>query len=51
MSAEPDIPFPDKSRFRKENYASELHRRGLSRLGVHVKAIGVFDTVGVSQCD
>jgi len=45
-SAYPDIPFPNKPDAASPDYKAELARRGLSRLNVPIKAIGVFDTVG-----
>lgn len=47
----PDVPFPNKPSARNPDYARELARRRLTTLGVKVKAIGVFDTVGmVNPC-
>lgn len=42
----PDSPFPRKPSASDPHYADELERRGLTRLGVPIKAIGVWDTVG-----
>ncbi|KAF1983722.1 hypothetical protein K402DRAFT_337901 [Aulographum hederae CBS 113979] len=42
----PNIPFPNKPSASNPAYREELERRGLSTLGIHVKAIGVWDTVG-----
>ncbi|KAL1390832.1 hypothetical protein HDK64DRAFT_198333 [Phyllosticta capitalensis] len=42
----PDIPFPNKPNASDPTYKEELYRRGLTRLDVTVKAIGVWDTVG-----
>lgn len=47
ISPERDIPFANKPSFRNEEYTYEMARRGLTRLNVRVKAIGVFDTVGM----
>ncbi|KAL6720695.1 hypothetical protein ACLMJK_002620 [Lecanora helva] len=44
--ANPDVPFPDKPSAASPKYTEELSRRGLSRIHVSVKAVGVFDTVG-----
>ena len=45
-SAYPNIPFQNKPSVGDPRYAQELQRRGLTRLNIPVKAIGVFDTVG-----
>ena len=45
-SPQRDVPFPNKPSARDPRYAQELERRRLTTLGVRVKAIGVFDTVG-----
>jgi uncharacterized protein (DUF2235 family) len=42
----PDIPFPRKPSASDPRYAVELERRGLTRLDIPIKAIGVWDTVG-----
>lgn len=42
----PDIPFPNKPNAGDPAYRHELEARGLTYLGVRVKAIGVWDTVG-----
>lgn len=42
----PDNPFPDKPSFRDPMYVRELQRRRLTRVGVRIRCIGVFDTVG-----
>ncbi|KAF2687322.1 hypothetical protein K458DRAFT_386150 [Lentithecium fluviatile CBS 122367] len=42
----PDIPFPRKPSADDPRYASELERRGLTRLDIRIKAIAVWDTVG-----
>ena len=47
--AYPDTPFPNKPSAINPRYADELSRRGLSRLDVRIKAIGVFDTVGEAE--
>ena len=41
----PDVPFPNKPPYGEE-YTAELQERGLTTLGVPIKAIGVWDTVG-----
>jgi Uncharacterized alpha/beta hydrolase domain (DUF2235) len=46
VSPFPDIPFHNKPSASSPKYARELGRRGLSRLGIPIKAIGVWDTVG-----
>ncbi|KAF2760967.1 hypothetical protein EJ05DRAFT_248065 [Pseudovirgaria hyperparasitica] len=42
----PDVPFPKKPSAADPTYARELERRGLTTLGVRIKAIAVWDTVG-----
>lgn len=42
----PNIPFPNKPSFADPQYRVELRRRGLTRLDVPIKVVGVFDTVG-----
>ena len=42
----PDQPFPEKPSAGDPAYARELGRRRLTRLGVRIKVVGVFDTVG-----
>ena len=42
----PDVPFPNKPSARDPAYTRELRRRGLTRLDIPIKVIGVFDTVG-----
>jgi uncharacterized protein (DUF2235 family) len=42
----PNQPFPNKPSADSPRYADELERRGLSRLDIPIKAIGVWDTVG-----
>lgn len=42
----PNIPFRDKPSASSPQYKQELRRRGLTTLGVTIKAIGVWDTVG-----
>ncbi|KAF1959727.1 hypothetical protein CC80DRAFT_405721, partial [Byssothecium circinans] len=42
----PNVPFPNKPSANSSKYADELERRGLTRLDIHIKAIGVWDTVG-----
>ena len=45
VSKFPNEPFPGKPAFGRQ-YVQELSKRGLSQLGVPIKAIGVWDTVG-----
>ena len=42
----PDVPFPRKFSADDPRYASELERKGLTRLDIKIRAIGVWDTVG-----
>jgi uncharacterized protein (DUF2235 family) len=42
----PDIPFPDKPSALDPRYTEELQRRGLTRLNVPIRIVGVWDTVG-----
>jgi len=42
----PNQPFPDKPSASDPAYLDELRRRRLTRPGVQVKVVGVFDTVG-----
>jgi hypothetical protein len=42
----PDEPFPNKPSVLDPRYAEELERRGLTRLNVPIKVVGVWDTVG-----
>jgi hypothetical protein len=42
----PDAPFPNKPPFGDPRYVEELERRGLTVMGIPIKAIGVWDTVG-----
>lgn len=42
----PDLPFKDKPSAADPLYRRELARRGMTRLGVPIKAIGVWETVG-----
>lgn len=42
----PDLPFPRKPSASDPRYAQELERRGLTRLDIPIKVIGVWDTVG-----
>ncbi|KAF2267993.1 hypothetical protein CC78DRAFT_456008, partial [Lojkania enalia] len=42
----PNVPFPNKPSADSARYAEQLERRGLSRLDIQIKAIGVWDTVG-----
>ena len=42
----PDVPFPDKPSAGSPEYREELRRRRLTRLGVPIRVVGCFDTVG-----
>jgi hypothetical protein len=42
----PNIPFSNKPSADSHRYADELERRGMTRLDIPIKAIGVWDTVG-----
>ncbi|KAI9889680.1 MAG: hypothetical protein M1814_005081 [Vezdaea aestivalis] len=42
----PDVPFPNKPNIRDPLYLDELVRRGLTRPGIKIKVVGVWDTVG-----
>ena len=42
----PDEPFRNKPSAGDPRYVDELERRGLTRLDIPIKAIGVFETVG-----
>ncbi|KAF2731749.1 hypothetical protein EJ04DRAFT_536408 [Polyplosphaeria fusca] len=42
----PNQPFSNKPSADSPRYADELERRGLTRLDIPIKAIGVWDTVG-----
>lgn len=42
----PDLPFPDKPSANDPEYVAELRRRGLTRPGIPIKIVGVWDTVG-----
>ncbi|KAL8861658.1 MAG: hypothetical protein Q9178_001859 [Gyalolechia marmorata] len=44
--ANPDIPFPNKPSANDPRYRETLEREGLTRLGISVKVVGVWDTVG-----
>ena len=44
--AYPDVPFPRKPSASDPRYRETLEREGLTRLGIKVKVVGVFDTVG-----
>lgn len=46
IPAYPDLPFPRKPSASDPRYAQELERRGLTRLDIPIKVIGVWDTVG-----
>ncbi|MCJ1476364.1 hypothetical protein MMC13_005030 [Lambiella insularis] len=49
VSSYPNIPFPNKTSSNNPIYKKELQRRKLSRLGVPIKAVAVWETVGTSQ--
>ena len=42
----PNTPFPNKPSFKDPSYVTQLEARGLTTLGISVKAIGVWETVG-----
>lgn len=42
----PNKPFPNKPSANDPEYARELQRRGLTRLHVPIKVVGVWETVG-----
>ncbi|KAF2712508.1 hypothetical protein K504DRAFT_371987 [Pleomassaria siparia CBS 279.74] len=42
----PNVPFSNKPSADSPRYAEELERRGMTRLDIPIKAIGVWDTVG-----
>ncbi|KAL8953458.1 MAG: hypothetical protein Q9222_000662 [Ikaeria aurantiellina] len=42
----PDRPFPNKPSVTDPAYGNELEKRGLTRLNITIRAIGVWDTVG-----
>ncbi|KAI4251938.1 MAG: hypothetical protein LQ352_004565 [Teloschistes flavicans] len=44
--ANPNIPFPRKPSASDPAYAQTMEREGLTRLGIKVKVVAVFDTVG-----
>ncbi|KAF2828619.1 hypothetical protein CC86DRAFT_392856 [Ophiobolus disseminans] len=46
VPAHPDIPFTRKPSASDPRYKQELERRGLTRLDIPIKVIGVWDTVG-----
>ena len=41
-----DSPFPNKPSASDPRYEEELEKRGLSRLDIDIKVVGVWDTVG-----
>lgn len=45
-SPQPDVPFRRKPPFADPYYVEEMQRLGYTTLGVRIKAVGVFDTVG-----
>lgn len=44
--ANPDSPFSNKPSASNPRYEEELEKRGLSRLDIDIKVVGVWDTVG-----
>ncbi len=44
--ANPDSPFPNKPSSSNPRYEEEIEKRGLSRLDIPIKVVGVWDTVG-----
>ncbi|KAL9027664.1 MAG: hypothetical protein Q9196_003852 [Gyalolechia fulgens] len=46
VPANPDIPFPRKPSASDPRYRETMAREGLTRLGIKIKVVGVFDTVG-----
>lgn len=42
----PDLPFADKPSASDPEYNAQLRRRGLTRLDIPIKVVGVWDTVG-----
>ena len=48
VGAQRDVPFKDKPSFEDPHYVEELQRRGLTRIRVPIKAVGVWDTVGMN---
>ncbi|KAF2464750.1 uncharacterized protein BDR25DRAFT_95065 [Lindgomyces ingoldianus] len=46
IAKNPNVPFPNKPSADDPRYVDELTRRGLTRLDIPIKAIGVWDTVG-----
>ncbi|KAL8826278.1 MAG: hypothetical protein Q9170_007466 [Blastenia crenularia] len=44
--ANPDVPFPRKPSASDPRYRETMEREGFTRLGIRVKVVGVFDTVG-----
>ncbi|QIW95166.1 hypothetical protein AMS68_000684 [Peltaster fructicola] len=42
----PDVPFHNKIDYTGRSYGRELERLHLTRLGINIKVVGVFDTVG-----
>ena len=44
--ANPDSPFPNKPSSSDPRYEEEIEKRGLSRLDIPIKVVGVWDTVG-----
>ena len=45
VSKYPDDPYPGKGRFNRE-YVHQLSHRGMTRVNVPIRAVGVWDTVG-----
>ncbi|KAF2280250.1 uncharacterized protein EI97DRAFT_357088, partial [Westerdykella ornata] len=46
ISRNPTQPFPNKPSASSPRYTRELQRRGLTRLDIPIKVVGVWDTVG-----
>ena len=46
VPANPDVPFPRKPSASDPRYRETLEQEGLTRLGINIKVVGVWDTVG-----
>ncbi|KAI4132995.1 MAG: hypothetical protein LQ338_000463 [Usnochroma carphineum] len=44
--AKPNVPFPRKPSANDPRYREKMAQEGLTRLGIRIKVVGVFDTVG-----
>ena len=42
----PDLPFPNKPSARSPRYKNGLRKHDLTRTGIQIQAVGVWDTVG-----